>query len=1058
VAQINYEGGATASDSVADGGVVLNRDSLASGGWITDMGIDLKASSSNTPKPIGRLVLYVDNSRAFYGSEITVTDTTYQRFLVSLSSVRVPAGGVIRWGIWQKADQTYTIQNGLTSVSGGNRDLTSATSDTLPRSLWSDYSAIDSTLAGYKIRGTLTYTPNLAPLQGEWRFPPTPTGSITLVSPTFSGTIPQAAGDASLDYVKDVQIQIWDVQNPSVYVYNAWVATTSTERTQGYFEKAPTTLTQGLTYRAKFRTRDSFGVTSPFSAETEFLVGEGGSVVPTAPSGKINVISGYSYQGTYSHANSLNANAVQILVYNGTGTTLLYDSGTVLVTVTPGGTISVPEFHADLTWDSDYTFKIRARDTNNNWSPYSASMAFYTDAAPNAPTQLSPANAKVSLQNTFTAKATDPDGDPIATAQIELVNADTNAVVTGFPKAMSVDAATDTLSYTATTGTGNDLQLNTNYKWRARASDGLGPGFGAWSSYAFFRYAAVPTVTLHGPTAPRTNKIRQPSAEYDPATLTSYWTETARSVSSFVNRVVDDDARFGSGAWEGTAAATGNNRFRAPLEPINGTKAVLLRAWLKKKSGTSISRLGVECYDNASVLLGTIYPSSIAQANGVDVPGAWTEYGGIVWPIGSANTPALPAGTTQVRPFVTPSNASAAVVRFDAVLLEQLAPVDTPANWLEAQAWYGYADPDLGDYGKGGYAWSGAAGDSTSTILPVLTVASPKIVYHYTSQANNAMAGYRVFVDRWSGGAWVPVLNPTAWTTKSQAVNTFSTYTVPSGTLSNEGRFRTKIEAKDTTGLVGSTDYAEFDVRYAGPPELAVQTQEADPLKATIGFTFTPSTLSALDFAGIEVAVESTDGSEPLRIVELVTDPAATRVTYHFPVSGREYRVMARQVQNVGAEQVESRWTVVAVSVDYSGFYFVKDIEDPESLWVKYRVWRDALQSYEREPQEGVFLPWGASEYTILKRRAKPRRGEIEVRFLGDLPGQTEEEGWRKLKEIQERDRVVCLLAHHPDTEKVFAKLSGARAFGSHVPKKRVFRYGWREHSYSEDYYEREGL
>jgi hypothetical protein len=1066
MAQINHSPRDTFYGSLHDyEHQAMNEDASPENGFATSMALDL---SQYFYEPLAsrvtraKFVLYSGNtllwSSAFFDLPVGDSGTPVSRVTQSVPNVLLDNAATLRWGIYADATNNkfgplYGVknpENGTTlrvkrATNGPETNYANLTA-------YQDY--VDQAVSGY-----LQYTPNSTPSQGVWRSPPTPNGTTTTLTPTFEGTIPHPSSDAAYDYTTDVQLQIYPADDPANPIYNTTFAVTSTERTQGYFSRVPVVLTQGVTYEAKFRHKDRFGVWSPYSAETLIITQEGGSVVPVSPTGKLNALSTFNYTGTYAHAQGLSTNAAQVQVYNAAGTTLLYDSGTVTTTVAPGGTITVAEFHADLTWNTEYTFKIRARDTNNNWSPYSSLLAFKTNAQPNVPTLHTPSGGQTSLENVFRCKITDPDGDPIVVAQIDLVNADTNVQVTGFNKAMTYDAATDRWTYTATTGTGNDLVLNTNYKWRSRGSDGITTntiGYGAWSAYQTFRYAAVPTVTLLGPTGARTNRIKQPSAEYDPAGLTTYWTETARTVSDFIDRITGDDVAVGTGAWEATASATGDNRWRTPLTAVDGTKGVFLRAGLKKMSGTAASHVAIECYDASSVLISTVYPTSIATANATNIAGAWTDYGGIVWPIGSANTPALPTGTTQVRAVVTPSRNSAAVVRMDRLSLETSVSVpDTSARWLTAQRFRGYGDPDLGGFGEGGYEWGGTPGDSTSTILPVLDSASPVLTYHYSSAAGNAMAEFRVFVDKWNGQAWVAVQAPTTWLTRSQANNTYNTYTLTSGLLANEGRYRLKMEAKDTTGLVGSTPLYEFDVRYVGPPELVKQADIVDSVRAIIGFDFAPTPIPSNEFVKIEVLRETVDGSEPEINLPPIFDPTATSIRDYFPASGTQYRIKARVIQSVGAEQIASRWTVVDLTVDYFDRFFIKEVDDPVHRSVPFKVVQGSLPVRSEHAPSEQLVAWGKTAPATFIEEARWQSGNLVVHFYDDPEYEDDKDTrYDKLIDIIRRRRTCVLLSHLP-ADKIFVAIIDEATRGIEPITTMSVAFNWTEVEYSEDFYVR---
>lgn len=679
------------------------------------------------------------------------------------------------------------------------------------------------------------YVANAAPLEGSWSSPGTSTG-LAPVTPTFAGTTPHPAADSAYDHTTEVHLQIWRTDTGAM-VHDDLFQTTAEERASDTFSRAPVNLVGSVTYKARFRHRDRVGVYSPWSSEITFTTVAGPNPPsPISPSGKINRLGGYEYTALYSHPDGISANAIQVQVTNPTGTTVLHDSGVVLANVSNNTVFSIAEFHPDLAWASGYGFRTRARDAAGGWSEYGVVKQFNTDAPPDAPTDLSPADNKTTASRSFTAAVSDPDGDPAKAAQIEIVDAEAGTVVPGYPAQMGVAQGGRSVSYTAPASGAGALVMGTDYRWRSRADDGLGPGYGQWSGYEFFRYAEVPGVAVVSPA-----------------------------------------------------------------------------------------------------------PSS---------------------------------GLT----------------------------VDAP-------------------------------------------LASVEISY----SASLAKKDDRLRIERWSGSSYAPLYD-SGFPPDGQG-SARTTIPVPPGFIKNENRYRLKVEARNTDGAAGESDWVVFDVLYVGlVPALNVLEATADPATGTLRLVHEPSTVSTQEFAGIEAAIRSVDGLEPLAVFERNLDPASTFVTYHFPRAYAPYEIMVRQARNLGFETVHGPWASATVTCEYD-VCFVKDALEPGRLYVAYETEASKLPTPSMNVDEAVLETWDGPVY--LFGGSGWESGEETVEVYPGIPGaEHPETRWAKLKEIVRRRKTACLLSQAPDRGKTFVSITGSPKKGMQPPLLRVLSFAWCEDvRFTEDRY-----
>lgn len=1026
-------------------------------GWITQINGRVEGINGTADY---RFALWNQGRSRIFQSGIKSAGALFAWRTESGLSVRLASGADFWMGVHGLNTQSdNNIKPGMSFTLGGNNIVRPWRTQTSSSNTAADPLNGDA-FQGYPLSLYVDYVANAAP-STPTQVAPVNNATGVSITPTFQGTNVHPASDDSYDSTDLVNLQIRRVSD-NVVVSDTNFTPSNTNPGGTWSKTSPATLTGGISYEWRIRHSDSFGLWSSFSGWRTFTTLQGPSA-PTAvaPLGKINAINTFNYQYQYAHPTPLNANAIQILVKNATGTTTLYDSGTVAVSTTNGGTATVAEWHADLGWGTGYTHQARFRDTGNTWGPYSERVSFQTDAAPNPPTNLAPTGGVSTGTTTLTCNLSDPDGDAVTLAQVEIVNVATGAVLSGYPKSMTVDTVAGTASFNASA----DLTLGTQYKWRARGNDNLGPGYGAYSAYSFFTYVAAPVVALLSPASTRTNVITQPGAEYDPAELTTFWTESARSGTNFVDRVTDTDVAWGEGAWQATAAATGDNRFSSSFIAVDATKPWLFQVMLKKISGTATTHFAIEAYNASNVLQGTVYPTTIATANATDVASSWTRYGGIVWQIGSGNTPAFPATTTKVKVVWTPSRTTAAVVRADAFFAGSLPLPASSADWLTLQPWYGYGDPNLGGYGEGGYTWTGAEGDSTSTNISVLTAPAQNVLISY-SGGTGAKTGDRLYIQRWTGAVWASHYD-SGWSTTT----TRTLIPVPTNVFSSEARYRVRVEARDTPLVVGTSAWSEIDVRFEGPPEPVITGASADPVTARINLNYTLTNApTELEFGGVELQRVAINAEEESQVIEVNTSNTSGTVYDHFPLSDVVYLYRVRQVKQDGANRIQSRWASIEMSVDYSPFTIIKDAEDPFNL-TQFETRIENATAPEEDAPIASLLAWGQTTFSHDVGLARLKAGEIVAEFYSDAGVYGVPDANSRYSVLRKMvtgtlspgqrpsRRTLAILLRNPDPERIYAIPVGPiqREFDPPVGTTKRLRFAYQETGWVEDWYIRNG-
>lgn len=206
-----------------------------------------------------------------------------------------------------------------------------------------------------------------------------------------------------------------------------------------------------------------------------------------------------SFDGSSSGGETIDT--VHIVVYASDQSTVVWDSGDIAV----GGTdFSVAYAGTALTPGDTYYWTAQYTEDTGPTGGFAALRAFSLNAAPSAPTSLSPnADAVVadSLTPEFAATFGDEDltarGDTPSVFEVEVYRNSDDVLMHTLRDITSLSAGENTLQRTSE---GTALSYEVEYKWRARYADSMG-AYGPWSSYNVFTPSEAPTVTITAPGA-----------------------------------------------------------------------------------------------------------------------------------------------------------------------------------------------------------------------------------------------------------------------------------------------------------------------------------------------------------------------------------------------------------------------------------------------------------------------------------------------------------------------------------------------------------------------------
>lgn len=1017
------------------------------GGWLLEMAARVWGRTSNQAV---RLCMWADDAEGggllFQSPTLIVPEASstygaWTRYFPSASeAIRLEAGKRYWMGFWSQIthDRYFRINTGGSDPRGRIRLSGVAQS-------WTGFAYEDDTLCT-----DFFYQQNAIPSKPAW-VAPTAGQIFNSSEPVLTGTMPHNNGDGDFDYTQRVHVQIWR-NDTGAMLYDSEFEPTPAEKSAKRWSRSLLALPAAVDLKARFRHQDSWGSWSnDFSSTITFQVAQGPDApIVTAPTGKWNFISTFNYAGVYNHVLNLQSNAIQIQVLNATGTQVIYDSGTVLKVVNPGAAWTHLAWHAALQWGTNYIAAVRFRSRNaantaDVWGPYTQS-AFKTNSAPYKPQNLSPTGGVQSGTTTLSATSVDPDGDPLTAAEVELFDITSNAAVT----------LTNTPAVSGTQiilNAAPNLVADRVYRWRTRGTDGI--VYGEWSDWQTWTYRAAPVVTWSFPTPGLIkNRMEDPSYEHGDTSL--FWTYLNEVVDAdFIQMGDDGDAAFGYRSWIATESATSANEMRSVAKAIDPTKPFIAYTHAKKESGVSRTSFIVEFLDASNAVLGSTNPAYTAGAfsglTDADLPTSYTAFGGVVWPVGSANSPALPTGTTQVRFRFIPSSLSEAVVRVDAFFFSEL-PSMSVTDMPDAVKWYGYFDGDQVEYdqspGAEGYTWSGDAGDSESFGLRIARDGNLNLFITYThpTRGNTSKTGDRLTIrERYGTDDWKIVYRDLGFIGGNR-----SKIPIPTGILKSERRYEFTVEAQDDIGISSQTPPLVADVRYEGPAQLNIVIARSDDDQAQVHLVFDSSLLPITQFGAIEIA----KGDVPV-IVDRLSDPTQTNWIDHFPLAGEPESYWVRQLEVRGVDEVAGRFDRAEVIPGYTNWW-IKDVEDPFSVAIEFVVLSsDPYTTSFLAPQDS-YRPWGEPLPVHITGEGRESSGSITVRFLDDA----DELVRPKLDMLAlfiRRRRTVAFLSQRPPRVR-YVTLTDIQETTEHLPYYASYELSWEETNYSLDYYERTGL
>lgn len=1018
-------------------------------GWLRRATVKAAGADASTE---AQIVVADGNGFVIHSSAKQTWGTTVAERSVDLpDGIQVRRGEMVLVGCWCAPHQTRRFSLKLTSGDGHIRITQGGTSVSTSLANWQHYR--------HRLTAWCRILPNRDPLPPNWRIHPS--GTVGNYNPTFSATLRHDAREDKRDYSPAFQIRIFNKTRGRM-VYNKWHRTTSTDRNRGYFEQQFYTHEEGHDYWSDCRHHDSFNKRSPFSNRVHYSTNPGPEQ-PTnlSPGGNTQITTlDPTYTGDYSHTAGVASQAVRLELWTWNLKHRIEQSAWQPMSGASFSKLHSAIFSTKLTEGNRYAIRAQTRDGNMAVSDWSGKRRFRTNARPYVPTDLFPGDGIGDDSGELMCKVRDPRGDNIQQVDFRLFDA-AGTMLLGYPRsAVGPFESGSTVAIDAT----NDMTLGNTYSFDAIAYDGH-----LWSEtfspQVEFVYSAYPKARFLAPRQGLTNSLPVPGADYDvddgvDNTLTTGWSVTGADTIKSIDVVAVEGAADGKKVWQINKQG-GNGeahlRVRERILVPSGMTDAFFSMWLRSFDPTITARVELECRDSLDALISTVAVSSDKLPGGIDtaIGEVWDRYGGSV---------TLPAGTVRVYPRVTLTGLSVGILEADRAML---VFDDEPAP-LEMSDWMAYFDGNTESRGPVGYEWKSIEGASESYGDPAITVPSVNLRFDYTHSSGTLKVADKTLIDHYepndpadpmAGGEWLRRYTG-PWIDSNREV-----IPIPPNVVKNEGAYRVKVHIRDANSLENHTGWRRFNTRYIAPPEPAIFQAGGDTAKATLTLSWARTELNELEFLRYEVAIEG--GPEGEVIVAVITDPDITDFEYPYPISGQQYTMKVRQVQAVGNDEIESRWSGQTISVDFFGRYYLKNVENPESF-VVFEPLRGEIPSAEDNDPTDEYIPLlspadaargvaGKPSHVVGPHRYESGTWTMAMEeFVGvDWP-QSAEDSRQAMEHLRTGGRFACFLGHLP-ARKAFVVVKSASPSVDEVLDQR-YDVAWSETTYEEDVMRRRGL
>jgi len=347
----------------------------------------------------------------------------------------------------------------------------------------------------------VNYETNTAPTEPT-RTSPINSAIVNTLSPTFTGTFNDPD---SGDTMSGVQIAVYENNGTTLKWDSGTLSASGTSFSKTYAGPA---LTGNTFYKWKAKTKDAAGVWGPYNSTLQTFKVNTVPNVPTlalleSPTTDIKTLTP-TFKVTHSDPDPGDSllYGYQIDLQTSGGSSV-WNSGEVSSSATTTKSVLYGGSPA-LSWNTQYRWRAKTKDSNGAWSSYSG-YAYFTTHKTGIPINLDPTGYEV--------VPTDGSGNPApvfsgarATTADSLTSARVRVYTTG--GSLVWDSNTFTSGVTSTGFTkaygGTTLSYSTNYYWTAQVTSSIG-GTSDVSSPQYFTTPAAGAISQTAPVSPVTD-------------------------------------------------------------------------------------------------------------------------------------------------------------------------------------------------------------------------------------------------------------------------------------------------------------------------------------------------------------------------------------------------------------------------------------------------------------------------------------------------------------------------------------------------------------------------
>lgn len=904
----------------------------------------------------------------------------------------------------------------------------------------------------------LEYQPNRAPSIPSVL---SPSGNIGTQTPTISGNFSDLDTGYG-DKLKSYRIQVRQVGTTGSLLLNQTFAATTAEQAAAAFSRvySGAVLSAGVNYEWRCYVTDQHDQNSDWSAWTQFTINTGiGTITTTGatPNGKQSALSGYTFQGSWTHttARAMQYVMVEIRQQGVVTQKLEYDLADVASSATPGTFFTVG-FDAmgftPLVAGQVYSWRMKGKDTAGVYSNWTPLIEFTTNTVPGAPTGMTPNNSQsMSSAPVLQMSSDDYDDTPVAVGgslsavcriynRPYIPNRDFVADITGWSPSNSGDTAGATTAFT----------------WGNTDVFGDGWGLAGYMRANLSASTAVAGVVYHSDLA----AVWMPCVPtFTYAVQGEYYTTSANLYPELYIKWYNASRSLLSTSAETAGVPTANAKYTprfSAVAPVNAAYYQIgfrLRTTVNNQTGSvylrdlgptlsggvrvpvrSMTWNALTSRWNYQTLVGTDDVQTISKT-GTVTGGNWTfSFNGattanIAWNANAASVQAAIevlstvgvgnvvvtgtgpwvvtfseklAGTYQnagtvTNVSLTGTSPGIAIAHTTSGLESDLGPKDK--YWWDCYSTDTVYTSDVSDLERFYYVSGPVVAITSHTDGQTITTSKPTITWTAASQLKYRVVFYLT-------GTTTIIYDTGTVTSGLQA------YQPPTGTLRNNKQYDLVVYVTNTNGIVGSNTAIRLIVSMSSQPALGFQVTERmigmDDENSAVTLAWDTSDVAPNLFVEYILGRRQTGTDiDNEKIIKRITNINQKTYIDYFPISGVDYTYTLRQSTRASATSetiVESDYSEGSVTISFSSA-IISSVNYPGSRRAVLHFVTDRSADHTRN--QTVLPTWGNAAPVILQDQTNYQKISGTFTIVADTQG-TALEYMESLRNLWDNGDTCC--------------------------------------------------